>query len=93
MKVKLMLEMAYICGLRTIEEAHLNVTRHSMSLFSYKNINSEERELIVDMAILGLLEENSNGVYIIDSLVNSFLSKKEREIIDRDMEEYFQRGD
>jgi hypothetical protein len=93
MKTQSMLEMAYFCGLHTIEEAHLNITRHSMSLFPYQDINSEERELIADMAIRGMLEENDDGIYIIDAKVEDFLSVEDREKVDREMEEYFQRDD
>ena len=93
MKVQQMLEMAYICGLQSIEEAHLNVTRHSMSLFAYNTINTEERELVVDMAILGMLDEDKEGLYIKDQLVSDYLPEEERKTIDKDMEEYFQRND
>ena len=93
MKVQQMLEMAYICGLRHLDEAYLNVTRHSMSLFSYTDIASQERELIVDMAIQGMVEETDNGIDIIDARVNDYLSLEDRDKIDKEMEEYFQRND
>ena len=38
MKAPEMLRMAYVCGLTTLEEAHLNITRHSMLLFKYDDI-------------------------------------------------------
>lgn len=94
MKAKSMLEMAYICGLKTIEEAHLNIVRHSMSLYKYTEIQYEERELIVDMAILGMLEDNEdNTISIKDALVSDFLTQEERNKVDQDMEAYFQRND
>lgn len=88
-----MLEMAYICGLHTIEEAHLNITRHSMSLFKYDIINTEERDLAVDMAILGMLEETEGSIYCIDAKVVDFLSIEERQRIDKEMEEFFHQND
>ena len=93
MKAKEMLEMAYICGLESLEEAHLNITRHSMSLFPYTEMRSEEIELLNDMLILGMAYEKEGTPFIKDALVNDYLSLEERNTIDRDMEAYFQQND
>jgi len=94
MKAKSMLEMAYICGLNTVEEAYLNITRHSMSLFKYTEIRAEEVELLEDMILLGIVYVkegvpfNKKG-----ALVSEYLSEEERQAIDKDMENYFQQND
>ena len=94
MKAKGMLEMAYICGLKTIEEAHLNVKRHGMNLFKYTDIHKEELELLEDMILLGMVNE-IDGIPCTKkgALVSEYLSEEERETIDKDMEEYFQQND
>ena len=88
-----MLEMAYICGLPSIDEAYSNIISHSVSLFSYTDINNQERELVVDMVLHDMLEEIDGCISIIDAKVSDYLSEEERETIDKDMEEVFQRND
>ncbi len=61
MKLKDACEIAYVCGLETIDEAVLFVETHTTSLFSYYDAAAELAELNMDYKLF-----RNQGILILD---------------------------
>ena len=61
MKLKEACEIAYACGLETIDEAVLFIETHTTSLFSYYDTMFELAELNSDIKLI-----KNKGIYILD---------------------------
>lgn len=78
MNIEKALEMAYICGLETVDEAIANVELHWSNVFEYSKMQEEMHELYAS------IKPEHEGKLIVD-----VLSLERRNELDQELNDYF----